>query len=136
MKRLDHIGIAVRDLESAVKTYERGLGLACTHREIVAAEQVRSAFLPVGDTQLELLESLSPEGPIGRFLEQRGEGIHHLCFEVDDLDRALVQSREQGLVPIGEPREGAQGKRVIFLHPRSAHGVLIELCQNSGKLKK
>ena len=133
MKRLDHIGIAVRDLESAVRTYERGLGLVCTHRETVETEQVKTAFLPLGDTHLELLESLSPDGPIGRFLEKRGEGIHHLCFEVEDLDAALARSKAEGLTPLGEPRDGAGGKRVVFLHPKGAHGVLIELCQRSGK---
>jgi len=133
MKRLDHIGIAVKDLESALRTYERGLGLTCSHRETVEAEQVRTAFLPVGDTQIELLESASPDGPIGRFLEKRGEGIHHLCFEVEDLDAALSRSKAEGLTPLGEPRDGAQGKRIIFLHPKGAHGVLIELCQRSRK---
>ncbi len=133
MKRLDHIGIAVKDLEQAVRTYEAGLGLVCSHRETVETEQVRTAFLPIGDTHLELLESLSPDGPIGRFLEKRGEGIHHLCFEVDDLDAALARSKAAGLTPAGEPRPGAKGTRVVFLHPRGTNGVLIELYQRSGK---
>jgi methylmalonyl-CoA/ethylmalonyl-CoA epimerase len=133
MKRLDHIGIAVRDLDAAVRTYEQGLGLVCSHRETVETEQVQTAFLPIGDTHLELLESLSPDGPIGRFLEKRGEGIHHLCFEVEDLDAALARAKTEGLTPLGEPRLGAQGKRVVFLHPRGARGVLIELCQRPGK---
>jgi len=133
MKRLDHIGIAVRDLEAAVRTYERGLGLSCSHRETIETEQVKTAFLPIGEVNLELLESLSPDGPIGRFLEKRGEGIHHLCFEVEDLDAALTRSRAEGFTPVGEPRMGAHGKRVVFLHPRNAHGVLIELCQISRK---
>ena len=131
MKRLDHIGIAVRNLDAAVETLG-GLGLACTHRETVEGEDVRTAFFPVGDTHLELLESLTPEGPVGRFLEKRGEGVHHLCFEVEDLEAALARCREQGLTPLGEPRQGAHGKRVIFLHPRDTHGVLIELCQPGG----
>jgi methylmalonyl-CoA/ethylmalonyl-CoA epimerase len=130
MRRLDHIGIAVRDLEAAVLAYTQGLGLSCVHRETVESEQVRTAFLPIGDTHLELLESLSPEGPVGRFLERRGEGVHHLCFEVDDLDAALARCRANGMTTLGDPRPGAQGKRVVFLHPRSAHGVLIELSQN------
>jgi methylmalonyl-CoA epimerase len=133
MKRLDHIGIAVRDLEAAVQTYERGLGLRVSHRETIETEQVKTAFLPIGDVNLELLESLSPDGPIGRFLEKRGEGMHHLCFEVEDLDAALARSRAEGFTPLGEPRTGAHGKRVAFLHPRNAHGVLIELCQISRK---
>ena len=132
MKRLDHIGIAVRHLDAAVETLSRGFGLACTHRETVEGEQVRTAFFPIGDTHLELLESLTPDGPVGRFLEKRGEGVHHLCFEVEDLEAALAHCREQGLTPVGEPRAGAQGKRVVFLHPRGTHGVLIELCQRTG----
>jgi len=131
MKRLDHIAIAVRDLDAAVDTLSRALGLECTHQETVAGEQVRTAFLPVGETHLELLESTHPEGPVGRFVEKRGEGIHHLCFEVEDLDQALARCREQGLTPLGDPRAGARGTRVVFLHPRSAHGVLIELCERS-----
>jgi methylmalonyl-CoA/ethylmalonyl-CoA epimerase len=133
MRRLDHIGIAVHDLESALDAYTKGLGLSCVHRETVESEHVRTAFLPLGDTHLELLESLSPEGPVGRFLERRGEGIHHLCFEVEDVDAALARCRAHGMTALGEPRMGAQGKRVVFLHPRSANGVLIELSQTIRK---
>jgi len=129
--KLDHIGIAVRDLEQALAAYRDGLGLACDHEEVVDDQQVRTAFLPVGETHLELLETLSPDGPIGRFLEKRGEGIHHLCFEVDDIRRALQQCREAGLRLIDEePRRGAHDKWVAFVHPRSTHGVLIELSQD------
>lgn len=129
IRRLDHIGIAVRDLEAALRAYEGGLGLACSHQETVVGEQVKTAFLPLGGTHLELLESLTPEGPIGKFLERRGEGIHHLCFEVEDLEEAAARCRASGMTLLGEPRPGAQGKRVVFLHPKSAHGVLIELSQ-------
>lgn len=128
--RLHHIGIAVKDLETAVRTYTEGLGLVCDHRETVEEQQVRTAFLPVGETHVELLESISPEGPIGRYVERRGEGIHHLCFEVDDLRRALAECEKAGLTLIDrEPRAGAHNTWVAFVHPRSAHGVLIELSQ-------
>jgi methylmalonyl-CoA/ethylmalonyl-CoA epimerase len=127
--KLDHIGIAVRDLAEAVKAYE-GLGLRTDHEETVEDQQVRTAFLPVGETHLELLETLSPDGPIGKFLEKRGEGIHHLCFEVEDIHAALDACREAGLRLIDEePRAGAHDMWVAFVHPKSTHGVLIELSQ-------
>jgi methylmalonyl-CoA/ethylmalonyl-CoA epimerase len=128
--RLDHIGIAVRDLAAALRTYE-ALGLRSAGEEVVEDQKVRAAFLPVGDTRLELLESTSPEGPIGRFLERRGEGIHHLCFRVDDIQKALAACEEAGMTLIDrEPRRGAHDKWVAFVHPRSTHGVLIELSQD------
>jgi len=128
--RLDHIGIAVKDLEEALRSWEGGLGLPADHRETVPDQAVRTAFLPVGDTHVELLESLTPEGPIGRFIARRGEGIHHLCFLVDDLEAALAACRQAGMALIDEtPRDGAHGRRVVFVHPKSTHGVLIELSQ-------
>jgi len=134
IRRLDHIGIAVKDLETALATYTEGLGLECDHQETVEDQQVRTAFLPLGDTHLELLESLSAEGPIGRFLEKRGEGIHHLCFEVDDIRAVLRRCEEAGMTLIDrEPRAGAHGKWVAFVHPRTTHGVLIELSQDKEK---
>jgi len=127
---LDHIGIAVRDLAAALRTYE-ALGLRAAGEEVVEDQQVRAAFLPVGDTRLELLESTSPDGPIGRFVERRGEGIHHLCFRVEDIRKALAACEEAGMTLIDrEPRRGAHGKWVAFVHPRSTHGVLIELSQD------
>jgi len=128
--RLDHIGIAVRDLAAALRTYE-ALGLTSEGEEVVEDQKVRAAFLPVGDTRLELLESTSPEGPIGRFVERRGEGIHHLCFRVDDIWKALAACEEAGMTLIDrKPRCGAHDKWVAFVHPRSTHGVLIELSQD------
>jgi methylmalonyl-CoA epimerase len=130
IRRLDHIGIAVRDLEAAVKTYSEGLGLTCTHRETVEEQKVRTAFLPVGETHVELLESTAPDGPIGKFVEKRGEGIHHLCFEVADIRKSLAACEAAGMTLIDrEPRTGAHGKWVAFVHPRSTHGVLLELSQ-------
>jgi methylmalonyl-CoA epimerase len=132
IRRLDHIGIAVKDLEAAVASYRKALGLDCDHRETVADQQVRTAFLPVGDTTLELLESLSPDGPIGRFIDRRGEGVHHLCFEVEDIRETLRRCREAEMVLIDEePRRGAGNKWVAFVHPKSTHGVLIELSQSA-----
>ena len=131
IRRLDHIGIAVRDLEAAKRVYAEGLGLASDHEETVEDQQVRTAFLPLGETHLELLESLSPDGPVGRFVEKYGEGVHHLCFEVEDITRALRACEEAGLTLIDrEPRAGAHGKWVAFVHPKSTHGVLIELSQD------
>lgn len=130
IRRLDHIGIAVRDLETALATYTEGLGLDCDGKETIEDQQVRTAFLTLGDTHLELLESLSPEGPVGRFLEKRGEGLHHLCFEVDDIRAALRRCEEAGMALIDrEPRVGAHKKLVAFVHPRATNGVLIELSQ-------
>ena len=106
--KLDHIGIAVRDLQTALGAYTEGLGLTCEHEEVVEDQKVRTAFLPVGDTNLELLETTSPDGPIGKFIEKRGEGIHHLCFEVEDIHAALDACRAAGLRLIDEePRVGA-----------------------------
>ncbi len=130
IRRIDHIGIAVRDLEAAVRAYSEGLGLSCDHRETVEDQKVRTAFLPVGESRVELLESLSPDGPIGKFVEKRGEGIHHICFEVADVRSALAACEKAGLALIDrEPRPGAHGKLVAFVHPKSLNGVLIELSQ-------
>ena len=132
IRKLDHIGIAVKDLAHAVETYTKGLGLTCDHEETVEDQQVRTAFLPVGDTHLELLESTSPGGPIGRFLEKRGEGIHHICLEVADIRASLEACRRAGMRLIDEePRRGAHGKWVAFVHPGSTHGVLLELSQDA-----
>ena len=131
IERIDHIGIAVRDLETALRTYTEGLGIACTHRETVADQKVNAAFLPVGESNIELLESTSPDGPIGKFLEKRGEGIHHICIAVSDIRKSLEQCRKAGMTLIdSEPRRGAHNKWVAFVHPKSTHGVLLELSQD------
>ncbi len=127
--RLDHIGIAVQDLGPALDAYLQ-LGLTGTEVEDVPDQKVRVAVLHAGDTRIELLQSTAPDGPIGRFLEKRGEGIHHICFEVADIEQALAQLREAGVKLIDErPRLGAGGRRIAFVNPRSAHGVLIELVE-------
>jgi len=126
--KLDHIGIAVTDLDAAVAAYTKGLGLSCAARETVEGERVHVAFLPVGETRLELLASTDPDGPVARFVRKKGEGVHHLCFEVRDLRASLAACATAGLKILdSEPRRGAEGSLVAFVHPRSTHGVLIEL---------
>jgi methylmalonyl-CoA/ethylmalonyl-CoA epimerase len=128
IKKVDHIGIAVHDIEEARQPYE-ALGLTVTHVKEVSDQQVKVAFLPVGDTEVELVQPTTADSGVARFLEKRGEGVHHLCFEVDDIEATLADLKEQGMRLIDqEPRQGAFG-RVAFLHPRAAHGVLIELVE-------
>jgi len=125
---LDHIGIAVRSLEQT-KIYE-ALGMTVDHRESVETQRVRTAFLSVGDSNLELLEPSSPDSPIAKFIEKRGEGIHHLCFRVDNIDEHLDRLKAAGYRLINEaPVPGAHGCRVAFLHPSAGNGVLIELSE-------
>ena len=126
--RLDHVGIAVRDIASRLRTYVDGLGLENTHSEEVPSEKVRVAFLPVGDTRLELLEPTDESSAVSAFIERRGEGIHHICIEVDDIEAALARLEQQGTPLVDRtPRAGAEGSRVAFVHPRGTGGVLIEL---------
>jgi methylmalonyl-CoA/ethylmalonyl-CoA epimerase len=125
---LDHIGIAVKSLDEA-RIYE-ALGLTVDHRETVGSQGVKTAFLSVGDSHLELLEPLSPDSPVGRFIEKRGEGIHHICLRVRDLDAHLERLKKKGFRLIDEaPVPGAHGCRVAFLHPAAGNGVLIELSE-------
>ncbi len=132
--RVDHIGIAVQDLAAALALYQDALGLGAAEVEEVAEQQVRVAVLHAGETRVELLESTAPEGPVGRFLEKRGEGIHHICFAVDDIERALAGLRQAGVKLLDErPRIGAGGRRIAFVNPRSAHGVLIELSERPSR---
>lgn len=128
MTKLDHIGIAVRSLD-AVKIYE-ALGMRVDHVETVASQGVKTAFLSAGDANLELLEPAGPDSTVAKFIEKRGEGIHHLCFRVDDIDAQLAQLKAQGYRLINESAvPGAHGCRVAFLHPTAGNGVLIELSE-------
>ncbi|TDI46510.1 MAG: methylmalonyl-CoA epimerase [Acidobacteria bacterium] len=128
--RLDHVGVAVRSLEEALAPYEKGLGLTVVDIEELPTEKVRVAFLPMGDTRLEFLEPTGDDSPIARFLQRRGEGIHHLCFQVDDLEATLERLRKAGVELVDEkPRAGAGGSRVAFIHPRGMAGVLVELVE-------
>ncbi len=127
---LDHIGIAVKSIAAAKAVYE-ALGLVVQHMEIVETQQVTTAFLSVGASNLELLEPTGPDSTVAKFIEKRGEGIHHLCFRVDDLDAHLARLKEQGFRLINEaPVPGAHGCRVAFLHPAAGNGVLIELSES------
>jgi methylmalonyl-CoA/ethylmalonyl-CoA epimerase len=128
--KVDHIGIAVKDLEETLKLYTEVLGLRLENTEVVEEQKVKVAFLPVGDTEIELLESTDPEGPIGRFIETKGQGVQHIAFRVDDIEKAIEEMKNKGLRMIDEkPRYGAGGAKIAFLHPKSTNGVLIELCQ-------
>jgi methylmalonyl-CoA/ethylmalonyl-CoA epimerase len=128
---IEHIGIAVNNLESAIAFYEEVMGIECYKIEEVADQKVRTAFLIVGETKIELLESTDPEGPIGKFIEKRGEGIHHIAFAVDKIEEHLARAQNKGVKLIDSiPRKGAEGLDIAFLHPKSASGVLIEFCEN------
>jgi methylmalonyl-CoA/ethylmalonyl-CoA epimerase len=129
--RLDHIGIAVASIDESLPIY-RALGLTETARESVASQGVVTAFLPLGDTRLELLEPVGADSPIAKFLAKRGPGIHHVCFAVDDLEGALADLASRGFRLVNEtPVPGAAGKRVAFLHPSAGNGVLIELSERA-----
>jgi methylmalonyl-CoA/ethylmalonyl-CoA epimerase len=126
---LDHVAVAVHDLDAAVRRYE-SLGLRCQHVEDVPSEGVRVAFLPAGEAALELLQPLQPDGPVARFLQARGEGLHHVALRVPDLDAALERARAAGVrVLEPAPRLGSRGRRVAFLHPKDTSGVLVELVE-------
>ena len=128
--RVDHIGIAVKDIQTALKFYSNLLGLELHGEEVVAEQKVKTAFLPIGDTEVELLESTEPDGPIAKFIEKKGEGVHHIAFTVADLDGALKDLEEKGVQLIDrKPRIGAGNKRIAFLHPKDTFGVLVELSE-------
>ena len=126
---IEHIGIAVENLEESIPYYEKVLGLECYAIEEVADQKVRTAFFRVGDTKIELLESTDPDGPIGKFIERKGPGVHHLAFAVEQVDEALKHAASEGVQLIDEEaRRGAEGLMIGFLHPRSTQGVLTEFC--------
>jgi methylmalonyl-CoA epimerase len=128
--RLDHIGVAVDDLEEAVSLYSERLGMPVQHRETVEEQGVQAVLLGVGDSHVELLSPLGPETAVGRFLERNGPGMHHVAYGTDDIESALQDARAAGLALIDEqPRTGIRGSRVAFLHPKSTGGVLTELVQ-------
>lgn len=134
LKKIDHLGIAVPELEKAIVLYTSLLGKGPDHIEEVTDQKVRAAFFKIGESNFELLEPTAPDSPISKFLEKRGGGIHHVCVEVDDIDACLADYKAQGVELIDEtPRIGAHGKRVAFVHPKATGGVLLEL---SEKIKK
>ena len=129
---IEHIGIAVNSLEEAIPYYEKVLGLKCYAVEEVIDQKVKTAFFKVGDTKIELLESTNPEGPIGKFIEKKGQGIHHLAFAVDDVNESLKQAEADGVRLIDQTsRKGAEGLNIGFLHPKSTLGVLTEFCSEN-----
>jgi methylmalonyl-CoA/ethylmalonyl-CoA epimerase len=126
---IEHIGIAVTNLEEAKAYYEKVLGLKCYAVETVADQKVKTAFFMVGQTKIELLEATDPEGPIGKFIEKKGAGIHHIAFAFDDVDSALTDAERKGVTLIDKTsRKGAEGLSIGFLHPKSTFGVLTEFC--------
>jgi methylmalonyl-CoA/ethylmalonyl-CoA epimerase len=128
---IEHIGIAVANLENAIDFYERILGLKCYKIEEVADQKVRTAFFMVGETKIELLESTDREGPVGKFIEKKGEGIHHIAFAVENIEEHLSHIEAMGVKLIDTiPRKGAEDMDIAFLHPKYTAGVLIELCEN------
>lgn len=129
LSHIEHIGIAVSNLEESIKYYENVLGLTCYAVEEVKDQRVKTAFFKLGQTKIELLESTDPEGPIGKFIEKRGQGVHHLAFAVKDIAGALQELDQKGVALIDKaPRRGAEGLDIAFLHPKSTHGVLMEIC--------
>jgi methylmalonyl-CoA/ethylmalonyl-CoA epimerase len=128
--KIDHLGIAVNSIEEAKRLFHDILGLEFEGTETVQEQKVTTAFFPVGDSEVELLESTAPDGPIAKYLEKRGEGIQHIAFRVDNLEEALAELKDKGIRLIDEkPRRGAGGAKIAFLHPKSTHGVLIELSE-------
>jgi methylmalonyl-CoA/ethylmalonyl-CoA epimerase len=128
--KIDHLGIAVKSIEEAKKLFHDILGLEFEGTETVQEQKVTTAFFPVGDSEVELLESTDPDGPIAKYLEKRGEGIQHIAFRVDNLEEALARLKDKGIRLIDEkPRRGAGGAKIAFLHPKATHGVLIELSE-------
>jgi methylmalonyl-CoA/ethylmalonyl-CoA epimerase len=130
MQHVEHIGIAVKNLETAILIYEKLLNTICYKTESVETENVNTAFFQTGEAKIELLESSTDDGVIARFIEKKGEGIHHIAFEVTDIRAEMKRLMEDGFVLLNpEPKKGADNKLVCFLHPKGTHGVLVELCQ-------
>jgi methylmalonyl-CoA/ethylmalonyl-CoA epimerase len=130
LTHIEHIGIAVKSLDDSIKFYEKIFGLKCYAVEEVKDQKVKTAFFQVGQTKIELLESTEPEGPIGKFIEKRGEGIHHIAFATNGLEKALKELSQKEIKLIDEkPRKGAEGLNIAFLHPKNTFGVLTELCE-------
>jgi methylmalonyl-CoA epimerase len=135
--KIDHLGIAVRSISDSLVFYREALGLELTSTERVDDQGVHVALLPVGESRIELLEPVSEETPVGRFIAKRGEGLHHICYEVDGLDSKLKELSAQGVRLLdGYPRRGAEGHMVAFLHPASANGVLVELVEKAADHKE
>lgn len=130
MEKVEHIGIAVKSLEESTPIFEKLLGTLCYKTELVESEKVNTAFFQTGNTKIELLESTNAEGVIARFIEKKGEGLHHIAFEVADIEKEMERLKNEGFILLNDkPKPGADNKLVCFLHPKSTNAVLIELCQ-------
>jgi len=128
--KIEHIGIAVKDFEQSVPLFEHLLNTLCYKKETVSSENVNTAFFKQGDTKIELLESTKEEGTIAQFIDKRGEGIHHIAFDVDDIEVEMLRLQSEGFILLSDkPKIGADNKLVCFLHPKTTNGVLVELCQ-------
>lgn len=130
MRKIEHLGIAVRDINAAKKTYEALLGKSAYQTEEVESEGVKTVFFKTGESKIELLGATRADSPIAKYLEKRGEGIHHIAFDVEDIEAEIERLKNQGFQLISDkPKTGADNKRIAFLHPKSSHGVLVELCE-------
>lgn len=128
--KIDHLGIAVNSIEEGKTFWTDILGLPCEGTETVTEQKVTTAFLPVSESELELMESTSPDGPVAKYIEKRGQGIQHIAFRVENIEASLAELKEKGVRLIDEaPRKGAGGAKIAFLHPKATHGVLVELCE-------
>lgn len=134
MNKIEHIGIAVSNLEEAIQTYTELLNTPCYKTEEVTSEGVKTAFFKIGDSKIELLEATNEESPIAKFIAKKGQGIHHIAFDVTDIEASMSTYKENGFQLLNEtPKHGADNKLVAFIHPKSANGVLVELCQEKSK---
>jgi methylmalonyl-CoA epimerase len=134
LKNIDHIGIAVTNMQESLSFWETSLGIEPHSIEEVAEQKLRTAFLPVGGTEIELLEPTSADSSVAKFIEKHGEGLHHIAIRVDDIEVALAELKTKGIQLIDEtPRNGAGGARIAFVHPKATHGVLLELCERKQK---
>ena len=134
MLKVEHIGIAIKDMQASVPLFEKLLNTSCYKTEMVESEKVNTAFFRQGETKIELLESITPDGVIAKFIERKGEGIHHIAFDVADIRQEMKRLQAEGFTLLNEePKKGADNKWVCFLHPRGTNGVLVELCQDRGK---
>lgn len=130
VKRIEHLGIAVSDMTIALETYEKLLGASCYKQEIVESEGVLTAFIQIGESKIELLQAVNEESPIAKYLEKNRGGFHHIAFEVDNIEQELIRLKGEGFILIHQtPKDGADNKRIAFLHPKSTGGMLVELCQ-------
>lgn len=130
LKKIEHLGIAVESIQDSLRIYETLLGTSCYKTEMVESEGVKTAFIQIGESKIELLEATNPESPIAKFLAKKGKGIHHIAFETSDIEYEIERLKNEGFELIHQtPKDGADNKRIAFLHPKSTDGILVELCQ-------